>query len=95
MKQEIESRMNGYDNPNQFAACNGYSHGLVYNGLKGIWSDTLAEQMGITKYPPRPGIFISCSEETKALYAKMKGDMTWSEWLEKLALADMGIGEVV
>ena len=90
MKQAIESRMNGYENPNQFAACKGYSYGLVYNGLKGIWSDTLAEQMGITKYPPRPGIFIGCPEEKKRRFDAQRGERSRADYLDYLMNLDCG-----
>ena len=94
MRTRLIEMIHEYDNPHQMAACKGLSHGLVYNGLCGVWSDTLAEQIGLRKWPKRDGIFISCSEEMKARYDSQCGDMSRTEHLARLMDAWDGIGEM-
>ena len=91
MKQRLIEMMVGYDNANQFAACNGYSHGLVYNGLRGKWSDTLARQIKLNKYHPRPGIFIGCDEATRASFDNLRAPgESRGECLERLMSLECG-----
>ena len=84
LQQWLKNKLEEYRNPYHMATDNGWSSGLVYNGLKGIYSETLWHDIGLRLWPKREGIFISCSPEMKARFDAQRGESSRQEYLEEL-----------
>ncbi len=74
----------------------GVNPGVIYRVKKGGNSPTLRRIWKIPKHEPRPRLCIDVdSRETIALFDKLRGGFSRSEFLDELMASYMGFGEVV
>ena len=98
-QERLQSKLNKmraeYGSAYQMAVGNGLSYGLVYRCLSGGFSPSLARKLGVSKYPPRTRLTISCDKAMITRYDSLRGDVSRRAFMAVLLDSYSGIGEVV